>query len=142
MVDVSTTHSILGGNEMARIRKNMYEMSFGQSVGILMNEELMKKMAKIQYETQEKIIELLENNPDSHVNYGWSIAEEPSGVPQDKRTLHYIDRSERYMTLEDRLKEMFDVTKVKDLYDVGSLEYNDASDQAKKEHTRHLKSMC
>ena len=126
---------------MARIRKNMYKMSFGQSVGILMNEELMKKMAKIQYETQEKIIELLENNPDSHVNYGWSIVEEPNGVQQDERTLHYIDRSERYTSLEDRLKEMFGVTKVKDLYDVGSLEYNDASDQAKKEHTRHLKSM-
>ena len=126
---------------MARIRKNMYKMSFGQSVGILMNEELMKKMAKIQNETQEKIMELLENNPDSHVNYSWSIAEEPSGVQQDERTLHYIDRSERCTSLEDRLKEMFGVTKVKDLYDVGSLEYNDASEQAKKEHTHHLKSM-
>lgn len=126
---------------MARIRKNMYKMSFGQSVGILMNEELMKKMAKIQYETQGKIIELLENNPDSHVNYGWSIVEEPSEVQQDERTLHYIDRSERYTSLEDRLKEMFDITKVKNLYDVGDLIYNDASEQAKKEHTRHLKSM-
>ena len=123
---------------MARVRKNMYKMSFGQSVGILMNEELMNKMTKIQYETQEKIMELLENNPDSHVNYGWSIAEEPSGVQQDERTLHYIDRSERYMSLEDRLKGMFGVTKVKDLYDVGSLKYNDASEQAKKEHTKHL----
>ena len=124
---------------MARIRKNMYKMSFGQNVGILMNEELMKKMAKIENETQEKIMELLENNPDSHFNYGWSIAKEPSEVQQVERSLHYIDRSERYTSLEDRLKEMFGVTKVKDLYDVGSLEYNDASDQAEKEHTRHLK---
>ena len=126
---------------MARVRKNMYEMSFGQSVGILMNEELMKKMTKIQYETHEKIMELLENNPDSHVNYSWTIAEEPSGVGQDERTLHYIDRSEWYMPLEDRLKGMFGVTKVKNLYDVGSLEYTAARDQAKKEHTQHLTKM-
>lgn len=116
-------------------------MSFGQTVGVMMDESLMKKMAKIQYETQEKIIELLENNPNSYVNYGWTIAEEPSEIPQDRRTCYYVDKTERYFSLENRVKEMFGVTKVKDLYDVGNLKYNDASNQAKEEHTQHLTKM-
>ena len=126
---------------MARIRKNMYEMSFGSIVGVIMDEELMRKMAKIQYETQERIIELLENNPDSYTEYGWTIADEPSETDQHNRTCYYVDKSPNYSLLEDRVREMFDITKVKNLYDVGDLMYNDASEQAKKEHTEHLNNM-
>ena len=126
---------------MARIRKNMYEMSFGSIVGVMMDEELMRKMAKIQYETQERIIELLENNPDSYTEYGWTIADEPSEIDQHNRTCYYVDKSPSYSSLGNRVREMFNITKVKNLYDVGDLIYNDASEQAKKEHTRHLKSM-
>ena len=126
---------------MARIRKNMYKMSFGSIVGVMMDEELMRKMAKIQYETQERIIELLENNPNSYTKYGWTIADEPSETDQHNRTCYYVDKSPNYSLLEDRVREMFDITKVKNLYDVGDLMYNDASGQAKKEHTEHLNNM-
>ena len=126
---------------MARIRKNMYKMSFGNIVGVMMDEELMRKMAKIQYETQERIIELLENNPDSYTDYSWTIADEPSEIDQDNRICHYVDKSPGYSPLGNRVREMFNITKVKNLYDVGDLIYSDANEQAKKEHTRHLKSM-
>ena len=123
---------------MARIRKNMYKMSFGKSVGVMMDESLMKKMVKLQYETQEKILELLENNPDNYTNYSWTIAEEPSEIEQHNRVCYYIDKSPTYSSLEERTRKMFGVTKVKDLYDVGNLKYNEAMEQAEKEHTKHL----
>ncbi|UXR86189.1 hypothetical protein [Staphylococcus felis] len=73
-----------------RVRKNMYEMNFGGYIGVLVDESLMKKLAKIQYETKEKILELLENNPESYREYSWTIAEEPKEFSQEDRVLKYI----------------------------------------------------
>lgn len=126
-----------------RIRKNMYEMSFGQYIGILVDEELMRKLTKIQYETKEKILELLENNSESYKEYSWTIAEEPKEFNQEDRILRYInDKDHTFeMSLDIKLKDMFNIKKVNNLYKVNGNSYTEVREQAEAEHTEHLRNM-
>ena len=73
-----------------RINKHYYEFTFGGYCGVLVNEKTMKKIAKLQYETNQKLLSILENSEDVH-SYGWSIADEPKEISQSDRTFHYID---------------------------------------------------
>lgn len=123
-----------------RIRKNMYKMSFGQYLGVIVDESLMRKLTKLQYETKEKILELLENSPDSYEDYSWTITNEPKEISQTERELLYIDEDDWVSPLDKRLNNMFNIEKVKDLYKVEG-KYNEASEKAKAEHTEHLKNL-
>lgn len=127
---------------MARVRQNRYTLSFGSSVGIIMDEKLMKELAKINYQSMEKILTLLENNEEHYWNYDWNIAKEPKGVAQHERTYYHIDYSDRFLTLEERIKEMFNITKVKHVYDVGNLGWPEKMEVSELEHTKHLKTIC
>ena len=46
---------------MVRVRKNFYKLIFGNSVGVLVDEKLMKNIARLQFETKERLLDLLEN---------------------------------------------------------------------------------
>lgn len=122
-----------------RIRKNMYQMSFGRYIGVIVDEQLMKKLTKLQYETKEKILELLENNQDSYEDYSWTITDEPKEFSQTERELLYID-DDWMSPLDKRLNNMFNIEKVKDLYRVEG-KYNESSEKASAEHTEHLKNL-
>lgn len=124
---------------MSRIRENRYELSFGKYVGVLVDEELMKKLAKIQHETKEKILTLLENNKDKYWDYSWSIADGLESISQTERTFKYVDHEEKYITLDKRIAEIFDIKKVDNLYDVGKLGHVKTREQAELEHVEHLK---
>ena len=93
--------------------KNYYKMDFGSCCGVIVDEPLMKKLSKIQYEMQEKIKSLLVNNTEHFESYSWSLTY-PLGVQTD---FHYIgmDSSSK----SDRIsyvKNMFGIRKVKRLY--------------------------
>ena len=124
---------------MVRIRKNFYKLSFGNSVGVLVDEKLMKKIARLQFETKEKLLDLLENNEDHMIeNYSWSIADEPKEINQSDRTFDYV-RTENYkISLDKRMNKMFGIRKVEHLYDVSNLDYPIAVETAKQEHADFL----
>lgn len=124
---------------MTRIRKNYYKLSFGSYVGVLVDEELMKKIAKLQFDTKEKLLDLLENNEDHMIeNYSWSIADEPKEINQSDRIFNYA-RTENYkISLDNRMREMFEIEKVKHLYDVTHLDYPFDKETAQQEHTNYL----
>lgn len=124
---------------MSRVRENRYALNFGNYVGVLVDEELMKKLAKIQYETKEKILTLLENNKDKHWDYSWSIADGLESISQTERTFKYVDHEYKYRTLDERINEMFGIEKVENLYDVGKLGHVKTREQAELEHVEHLK---
>ena len=93
--------------------KNYYKMDFGSCCGVIVDEPLMKKLSKIQYEMQEKIKSLLVNNIEHLENYSWGLVH-PLGVQTD---FHYIgmDSSSK----SDRIsyvKNMFGIRKVTQLY--------------------------
>ena len=93
--------------------KNYYKMDFGSCCGVIVDEFLMKKLSKLQYEMQEKVKHLLTNNIEHLENYSWGLVH-PLGVQTD---FHYIgmDSSSK----SDRIsyvKNMFGVRKVKRLY--------------------------
>lgn len=123
---------------MTKVRENRYEMSFGNYVGVIVDEELMKKLAKVQYETKEKILELLENNKDKHWNYSWSIADEPEEVEQGERSFKYIDHGQQHLALDRRIRNMFNIKKMNALYDVGNKGWPGTRELAEKEHIAHL----
>ena len=93
--------------------KNYYKMDFGSCCGVIVDEFLMKKLSKLQYEMQEKVKHLLANNTEHFENYSWGLVH-PLGVQTD---FHYIgmDSSSK----SDRIsyvKNMFGIRKVKRLY--------------------------
>ena len=124
---------------MARVRKNFYKLTFGNYVGVLVDEKLMKKIARLQFETKERLLDLLENNEDHMIeNYSWSIADEPKEISQSDRTFNYV-RTENYkISLDKRMSEMFGIRKVEHLYDVSNLDYPTAVETAKQEHADFL----
>ncbi|MBT2818506.1 hypothetical protein [Staphylococcus coagulans] len=124
-----------------RVRKNMYKMNFGSYIGVLVDESLMKKLAKIQYETKEKILELLENNPVSYSEYSWTISEEPKEFSQEDRISNYIYDEIFETSLDFKLKNMFNIKKVNNLYKVTGNSYPELREQAEAEHTEHLRNM-
>ena len=82
--------------------KNMYEISFGQFVGVLVDEKIMKKLTKLQNETAEKIKELLINNLDDVERYSWTISDNENiegltdKFDQETRILNYIENADAY----------------------------------------------
>ena len=124
---------------MVRVRKNFYKLSFGNSVGVLVDEKLMKKIARLQFETKEKLLYLLENNEDHMIeNYSWSIADEPKEINQSDRTFDYVITENYKISLDKCMNEMFGIRKVEHLYDVSNLDYPIAVQTAKQEHTDFL----
>ena len=88
-------------------------MDFGSCCGVIVDEFLMKKLSKLQYQMQEKIKSLLANNTEHLENYSWWLVH-PLGIQTD---FHYIgmDSSSK----SDRIsyvKNMFGIRKVKQLY--------------------------
>jgi len=69
--------------------KNYYKMDFGSCCGVLVDEFLMKKLSKSQYEMQEKIKSLLANNIEHIESYSWSLAY-PNGK---QKSFEYIGMS-------------------------------------------------
>lgn len=127
--------------------KNMYQLSFGQYVGVLVDERLMKKLTKIQNETAEKIKELLTNNLDSVERYSWTIADNENikgleaKFDQEKRIVHYIEKADSYQKtihIRDCLGEMFNVKKVKNLYRQESDDWFESRKLAAQEHAEFL----
>lgn len=93
--------------------KNYYKMSFGLYCGVIVDEMLMKKLSKIQYETQEKIKSVLINNLEHVESENWSLAY-PDG---EQTSFQYIGMSTN--SKQDRIKlihNMFSIIKVKYLY--------------------------
>ena len=124
---------------MVRVRKNFYKLSFGSSVGVLVDEKLMKKIARLQFATKEKLLDLLENNEDHMIeNYSWSIADEPKEINQSDRTFNYVITENYKTSLDKRMNEMFGIRKVEHLYDVSNLDYPIAGETAKREHADFL----
>jgi hypothetical protein len=124
-----------------RINKHYYEFTFGGYCGVLVSEETMKKIAKLQYETNQKLLSILEISKDVHP-YGWSIADEPIEMSQDDRTFYYIDDSDSE-DLERRLEhsiKIFDIRHIKNLYDLKG-KYIDSVNAGKKEHEEHLRNL-
>lgn len=121
-----------------RIRKNYYNFSFGQYCGVFVDEKTMKKISKLQYETYEKLMEILENSDEVYVS-NWSISKEPEDRNQNDRIVNYFDDGCKD-DLKYRLpllKELFGIRKVDNLYKVSG-RYTDSSELAKKEHTKYL----
>lgn len=124
---------------MVRVRKNFYKLSFGSHVGVLVDEKLMKKIAKLQFETKEKLLDLLENNEEHMIeNYSWSISEEPVEFSQNDRMFDYVNNGTYITRLDKRIGEMFCVRKVDHLYDVSNLEWPASREVAMQEHTNYL----
>ena len=93
--------------------KNYYKMDFGSYCGVLVDEFLMKKLSKLQYEMQEKIKSLLANNIEHFENYSWGLTY-PFGKQAD---FHYIGMD--FTTKADSIPyvdDMFGIRKVKHLY--------------------------
>lgn len=130
-----------------RIYKHYYHMSFGSYMGVYVDEYLMKKLGVIQTQLRVKILELLENNPEhfyAHTN--WSIAEEPQGLSQKERTYHYVESPTYHAELKYRMKDMFKIIKIDDLYDftdeeISSLSYEERKKIMDKTHTDYLLSV-
>ena len=125
---------------MVRVRKNFYRLSFGTYVGVLVDEKLMKKIARLQFETKERLLDLLENNENHMIeHYNWTIADEPKEFDQCERTLNYITNNNFHTKLGIRIGDMFNIDKVTHLYDASHLEYPLNGETAKQEHTNYLK---
>ena len=121
-----------------RIRKNYYNFSFGQYCGVFVDEKTMKKISKLQYETYEKLMEILENSDEVYAS-NWSISKEPEDRDQNDRIVNYFDdgcKDDLKYRLPS-LKELFGIRKVDNLYKVSG-RYTDSSELAKKEHTKYL----
>ncbi len=94
-----------------------------------------------------KVLELLENNPGHfYENTGWSITEEPKGVSQGERTYHYAESPTHYSELRYRMKDMFKIIKIDDLYDftdeeISRLPYKERKKMMDKTHTDYLLSV-
>ena len=122
-------------------------MSFGSYMGVYVDEYLLKKLAVLQNQLRVKILELLENNPEHFYEYtNWSIAEEPQGLSQKERTYHYVESPIYRAELKDRMKDMFRVNKIDDLYDftdeeISSLPYEERRKIMDKTHTDYLLSV-
>lgn len=121
-----------------RIQKNYYNFSFGKYCGVLVNEKTMRKITALQAKTYDALMQILKNDEDIHVA-SWSIADEPKALDQDERTFNYADEQDLETRLE-LLRELFDITKVKDLYFVDG-KYADSRDKAVKEHEDYLWSI-
>lgn len=123
---------------MTRINKNMYKMSFGNSVGVLVDEYLMKKLVKLQYKHKMEILDLLENNSEHQCYYGWWISNEPKELPQDERTFYYVD--ERWeVDTNRRLSNLYDLEKVKDLYKTEETRWEEMKKALEDEHSEWLR---
>ena len=130
-----------------RIYKHYYHMSFGRYMGVYVDEYLMKKLGVVQNQLRVEILELLENNPDhfyEHAN--WSIAEETQGLSQQERTYHYVESPTYPAELKYRMKDMFRINKIDDLYDftdeeISSLPYKERRKIMDKTHTDYLLSV-
>lgn len=127
--------------------KNMYQLSFGQYIGVLVDERLMKKLTKIQSETAEKIKELLINNLDGVERYSWTIAnnENIEGLEekfdQETRILNFIENADAYQKtvhIRDNLGEMFNVKKIKNLYRLQDADWFENRKLAAQEHAEFL----
>lgn len=119
-----------------RINKNYYNFSFGAYCGALVDEDTMKKIAKLQYETYDKLKTILENS--KVLNIDWSISEiEEVDLPQNIRTFNYAETNKDFDRIH-LLKDLFNIKKVKDLYFVEAKNGVIAMEIAEKEHKDHL----
>ena len=93
--------------------KNYYKISFGTYSGVIVDEMLIKKLSKLQYETQEKLKELLINNLEHVETENWSLA-----YPRGEQTsFEYVGM--QIFPKQDRIKlihNMFSIRKIKHLY--------------------------
>ena len=130
-----------------RIYKHYYHMSFGNYMGVYVDEYLMKKLGVIQNQLRVEVLELLENNPEHFYEYtGWAIAEEPKELSQVGRVYHYVESQTHHANLKDRTKNMFNIIKIDDLYDftdeeISSLPYEERRKIMDKTHTDYLLSV-
>ena len=130
-----------------RIYKHYYHMSFGRYMGVYVDEYLMKKLGVIQNQLRVEILELLENNPEHlYEHTSWTITEEPKESSQEERTYHYVESRTYPAELKYRMKDMFRINKIDDLYDftdeeISSLPYEERRKIMDKTHTDYLLSV-
>ena len=116
-------------------------------MGVYVDEYLMKKLGVIQNQMRVKILELLENNPEHFYEHTrWSITEEPKGLSQGERTYHYVESPTYHFDIKDRMKDLFDIRKIDDLYDftdeeISNLPYEEREKIMDKTHTDYLLSV-
>lgn len=124
---------------MTRINENRYEMNFGSSVGVIVDEYLMKKLAKLQYKHKMELLAILENNKDHYCDYSWSITDQPEDVDQSERVFDYIEH-DKYtaINMESRLDDMFKIRKVQNLYESNINKWSEKIQELDKEHTHYL----
>lgn len=121
-----------------KVHKNYYKMSFGNFIGVAVNEKTMKKIAKIQAKTYHEIMSVIENAEDIHIPH-WSITKEPKELDQDERTFYYFNEQTALGYARGNLKEMFGIQKIENLYQVEGM-YSESRERAEKEHQEYLKS--
>ncbi len=93
----------------------MYDMPFGQLCGLIVDETLMKKIAKLEYRFISELKDLLENNKNHMEISNWGLA-----YPNGKQTeFHHIGM---YVgqSIDDRInliRNLVDIRKCKNLYE-------------------------
>ena len=87
-------------NAVIKRRDRYFDMPMGIYSGIIMSEEVMKKVHKLSYKFQEELKEILSNNLDEVHSASWILGYDKDG---EQISLKYIDGTE---TKESKLERI------------------------------------
>ena len=83
--------------------RNYFELPFGNSVGLLFSEDMMKRLSKIEAKFLNEIKDVIANNLDECHVYSWTGVKTHSESGFCFPTCHYIDEED---TNEEKLRRM------------------------------------
>lgn len=97
--------------QIKKVNKNYYKIYVEPTTSVFLDEELMKKAAKILYRYKQEIDELLKNNSRHLIKEDWALAY-PNG---EQKSFYGTD----LQPVENAREPLFDVRKVENLYFIG-----------------------
>ena len=105
----------MGKKYIRRVHKNMYDIPFGGLCGILVDEVMMKKIAKLEYRFVSELKDLLINNKDRLEISSWGLA-----YPNCKQTTFRYIGLNTGKTIDDRInliRNLIEIKKCEHLYE-------------------------